>query len=328
MREGSPLTKISDEIYQLRLPLPFALNHVNAYLLKAESGWTIVDCGINWEKGRQTWQYAFDELGFSGADIEQIVLTHVHPDHFGLAGWLYQLAQSAGRDIQIKTSQREIEQAQAVWGDTRIEFQYWLRDNGMPNEMSDDVDHSMGKTYEMTLPHAPALIALELNQPLKMGERLFKPIIAPGHSDGHLLFYDEADKLLLSGDHVLMKITPNIGLWENTDPNPLGAFMSSLRDLSGLEVSRALPGHRNIVEDWSGRIAELLLHHEHRLNLVLEKVAKGARTPYQVANRIFNTERFTTHEWRFAIAETLAHLEYLRVEGKIKQADDEQAFSV
>lgn len=328
MTERPLLTQISDDIYQLRLPLPFALNHVNVYLLNAPSGWTIVDCGINWDKGRQVWQYAFDELRFSGADIEQIVLTHVHPDHFGLAGWLYQLAQSAGRDIQIKTSQREIEQAQAVWGNERIEFKYWLSDNGMPPDMADDVDHSMGDTYKMTLPHAPHLTALDLNQPIKLGERLFKPIFAPGHSDGQILFYDASEKLLLSGDHVLMKITPNIGLWENTDSNPLGAFMASLRDLSSLDVDIALPGHRNIIEDWSGRISELLLHHEQRLDLVIAKVSKGHWTPYQIANHLFDTGRFTTHEWRFAIAETLAHLDYLRVEGKIKQADDEQVFSV
>ena len=198
----------------------------------------------------------------------------------------------------------------------------------MPHDMADDVDHSMGDTYKMTLPHAPHLTALDLNQSIKLGERVFKPIFAPGHSDGQVLFYDESDKLLLSGDHVLMKITPNIGLWENTDPNPLGAFMESLRELSALEVGIALAGHRQIIDDWSGRIAELLLHHEQRLDLVLSKVAKGHWTPYQVANHIFDTGRFTSHEWRFAIAETLAHLEYLRVEGEIKQADDAQIFSI
>lgn len=327
MSDRSPLSQISDDIYQIRLPLPFALNHVNVYLLHGASGWTIVDCGINWEAGRQAWQYAFDELGFSGADIEQIILTHVHPDHFGLAGWLYELAQSAGREIQIKTSAREIQQAKDVWGDRHVHFQYWLRDNGMPHDMADDVEDSMGDTHTMTLPHAPHLTAIDIESPIQLGERLFQPIFAPGHSDGQLLFYDKADKLLLSGDHVLMKITPNIGLWENTDPNPLGQYIDSLRDLSSLDVRLALPGHRQTIDDWSGRIAELLLHHQHRLDIVLNHLQKGNWTPYQVAKYLFDTSRFTSHEWRFAIAETLAHLEYLRIEGKLKQADDEQIFS-
>lgn len=328
MSERSPLTKISDDIYQLRLPLPFALNHVNVYLLHGASGWTIVDCGINWQAGRDTWQMAFDELGFSGANIEQIILTHVHPDHFGLSGWLHQLAQSAGRDIEIKTSAREIEQIQDVWGGERIDFQYWLRDNGMPHDMADDVDNSMGDTYEMTLPHAPQFTAIDLESTIQLGARTFQPIVAPGHSDGQLLFYDEADNLLLSGDHVLMKITPNIGLWENTDPNPLGNFMNSLRELSSLDVRLALPGHRRNIEDWSGRISELLLHHEHRLDKVLSKLEEGQWTPYQIANYLFDTSRFSPHEWRFAIAETLAHLEYLRVEHIIQQDDDRQVFSI
>jgi len=324
----NPLRKIEDDIYQLRLPLPFALNHVNVYLIQAATGWTILDCGINWEKGRAVWQETFSELNISGADIEKIVLTHVHPDHFGLAGWLYNAAKAAGREIDIYASPREDQQAQDVWRGERLDFNLWLQDNGMPDEMAGNVDGSMGDTFAMTLPHPPPFKHIQPDDTIRLGERDFTAIHAPGHSDGQLIFHDEDEKLLLSGDHVLMKITPNIGLWENTDPNPLGQYMQSLRQLSELEVRLALPGHRSLIEDWSGRIAELLLHHEHRLDLVMEALGKRRNTPYAVANYIFETERFSAHEWRFAIAETLSHLEYLRVEHKIKQDDDFQIFRV
>lgn len=328
MTERKPLTKIADDIYQLRLPLPFVLNHVNVFLLHGKSGWTIVDCGINWEAGRKIWHYAFETLGISGADIEKIVITHVHPDHFGLAGWLYQLAKDAGREIKIYTSPREDQQMQDIWLGERLDFNVWLQHNGMPSSMTRDVDASMGDTYEMTLPHPPVFQHIEAGQAVQLGAREFMPYHAPGHSDGQLVFHDESDKLMLSGDHVLMKITPNIGLWEKTDPDPLGQFMDSLQSLRHLDVRLALPGHRRVIEDWSGRIGELLHHHEHRLDQVVDAMESGEHTPYTVCNRIFETERFSPHEWRFAMAETLAHLEYLRVEGKIKQDGDLQVFSL
>jgi len=86
--EKKSLTQITDDIYQVRLPLPYALNHVNCYLLRGDDGWTIIDTGLNTSQGRAGWQAAFDTLGIGPDDIDQIILTHVHPDHYGMAGWL------------------------------------------------------------------------------------------------------------------------------------------------------------------------------------------------------------------------------------------------
>ncbi|MGJ3237262.1 MAG: MBL fold metallo-hydrolase [Anaerolineae bacterium] len=328
MSDRVSLTSIAEDIYQLRLPLPFALNHVNVYLLRGSDGWTIVDCGINWEQGRLAWEHAFAELDIADADIAGIVLTHVHPDHFGLAGWLQARASAAGREVDVIVSPREAQQTQDVWLGARPDFHLWLADNGMSAEMAHAVDTSMGDTHTMTLPHPHKLILHKAGEMIRLGERHFMAIHAPGHSDGQLLFYHADDQLLLSADHVLMTITPNIGLWETTDSNPLGQYMASLRRLSELDVRLALPGHRGLIEDWAGRIAELLLHHEHRLGLVIESLANGWHTPFDVAQAIFETERFTAHEWRFAMAETLSHLDYLRIAGKIQQDDDRQLFSL
>ncbi|MEM9955304.1 MAG: MBL fold metallo-hydrolase [Chloroflexota bacterium] len=320
------LKQLEDDIYQLRLPLPFALDHVNVYLLAGANGWTILDCGINWEASRRAWQQAFEELNITEADIEKIVLTHVHPDHFGLAGWLTLMAHQAGNDVPLYLSAREHQQMLDVWVNPDVTLRFWLRDNGMPNEMATDVENSMGNTHSMTLPHPRDLEIIDYDSLITLGNRQFKALHAPGHSDGQLIFYDEDDKLLLSGDHVLMKITPNIGLWDGSDANPLGLYLNSLRQLSQLDVRRAFPGHRQIIEDWEGRIGELLLHHQHRLDVTLDALEKGAETPYQVANRIFETRRFSAHEWRFAIAETLSHLEYLRLNHTIQQDMDAQRF--
>ncbi|MDQ7025738.1 MAG: MBL fold metallo-hydrolase [Anaerolineae bacterium] len=325
----SPVTLVADDIYQVKIPLPFALNSVNVYLLRGDVGWTIVDTGINTQIARDTWQIAFDELKITPHDIEQIVLTHVHPDHFGLAGWLQSLAKEAGRDVPIVLSPREEQAVQEIWLEKLVvDFVGWLTASGMTVAMAEEVSDSMTHTRAMTRPHPTALTQHKAGQPIRMGNRTFQTIHAPGHSDGQLIFYDEADKLLLSGDHVLMKITPNIGLWVMSDPNPLGLFLDSLKTVRDLDVRLALPGHKWLIEDWQGRIDEIIHHHDLRLNHTLEAIEAGNHIPYDIAEHIFPTERFTVHEWRFAVAETFAHLDYLRRRGKITQADGKRHFSL
>jgi glyoxylase-like metal-dependent hydrolase (beta-lactamase superfamily II) len=329
MSERDPLTPIAEDIYQLRLPLPFALNHVNVYLLRGDTGWTILDTGIHWKAGEETWRYGFAKLDIRPNQIEKIVLTHFHPDHFGMAGWLQGLAADAGKQVDIHISEREDQNAELVWRNNMdMDFGAWLRFNGLPAPFAETVDASMGDTFRMTLPHPTPMKQIKAGELVKMGTRQFRSIHAPGHSDGQLLFYDEADKLMLSGDHILMTITPNIGLWEHSDPNPLVNFMASLREIRNIDVRVALPGHRKLIENWTGRIEELLEHHEHRLGVALESIEKGAKTPYEVTEKIFDTNRFTSHEWRFAIAETLAHLDFLQREGKIRKSEQEQVFEL
>lgn len=316
---------IAEGVYQVRLPLPFALNHVNCYLLRGADGWTMIDTGINIADARAIWQQAFAELKITISDIKQIVLTHVHPDHFGLAGWFQAWAQQADHILPIYTSPVEDEWATVIWRNQSGErFDRWLQRNGMAAAMAQRVAASMDDTLAMTLPHPGPMVHLQADAMIYMGERQWRILHAPGHSDGQYIFYDADDKLLLSGDHVLMKITPNIGLWTQTQGNPLQKYRHSLQMLSTLDVRLALPGHRHLIHDWGGRIRELLAHHVERLNLAQEGVQmagnRGA-TPYDAALHIFPTERFTAHEWRFAIAEALAHLHDLHEAGQLIRDD-------
>lgn len=306
---------VADGIYQVRLPLPFALNSVNCYLLRGASGWTLVDTGINTEAGRETWRNTFDELNIKITDLEKIVLTHAHPDHFGLGGWLQNLAVEAKHHLPVYMSSRE---TMPFWANKeQREFTDYLAITGVTHDVIDKVADSMVHTMNMTRPDISDLEQIHPGDTLQMGERTFQAIHTPGHSDGHLIFYDANDRLALSGDHVLMKITPNIGLWSWTDENPLDDFLTSLNSLQMLDVRLALPGHKNLITDWQGRLTELHDHHLMRLQTTLEAVEKGLSTAYQAAHHIFEPSRFTVHEWRFAVAETLAHLEYLRYRGQI-----------
>ncbi len=320
MPETAPVTPVTDDIFQVRLPLPFALNSVNVYLLRGKNGWTVLDTGLNTPLAQAAWAAAFDALHITPADIQQIVLTHVHPDHYGMAGWL----QAHGAGV-VRLSTREAELARLLWqgeGEQSRGFDRYLIHWGMPAPMAGEVAHGIFTTGEMTFPHPTQVETLTAGGTIQMGARHFLMIHAPGHSDGQLMFYDAADKLILCGDHVLMKITPNIGLWPDTEPDPLGRFLASLTSLQTLDVRLALPGHKTLITNWPGRVNELLQHHAARLEQAYQAVLSSA-TVYEASRKIFNSDHFSTHEWRFAMVETLAHLEYLRLAGRVQRQEED-----
>jgi glyoxylase-like metal-dependent hydrolase (beta-lactamase superfamily II) len=308
--------EVAQGIYQVQIPLPFALRIVNCYLLRDGDGWTIVDTGINTPEGQAVWWGAFTALNIQPRDLRRILLTHVHPDHYGMAGWLQALAAQQDHLLPVYTSPREMLQASTIWENYgSVRFGDWLISQGMPEEMARAVDAGLEDTRLMTLPHPPEMLPIYDGDTLTIGERDFRLMLADGHSDGQLMLYDAHDHLMLSGDHVLMKITPNIGQWTHTDPFPLQRYRASLTQLQDLEVRLALPGHKALIHDWRGRIAELLAHHDERLQHTRDALAQGNRTPYEVALVIFQHMKFTPHEWRFALAEALAHMDELERRG-------------
>ncbi len=318
------LKQITDDIYQLRLPLPFALNHINSYLLRGTHGWTIVDTGINTPDAQQAWRAAFAELDIQPKDIEQVVLTHLHPDHFGLAGWLVSLAAEQGKAIPVRLGEQENQMFAFVWDNTDPhEFLVYLRLGGVSDAIIKAIADSYLDTLRMTYPRAFTRETLAEGAWVRLGDRDFTSIRTPGHSDGHIVFYDPSDQLALSGDHVLLTITPNIGLWTHTQSDPLGRYLHTLETLQALNLRLALPGHRAVITDWCARLQELYAHHQTRLTHALEAVEQGLDTGYKATYHIFDTNKFSHHEWRFAIAETLAHLEHLHLNGKLHKTEQD-----
>lgn len=312
----SSVEEVVPGVHRVRLPLPFALNHVNCYLLEDDDGWTVLDTGLHRPEIYAGWQAAFARLGIAPGDIRRIVVTHMHPDHIGLAG---RLQQETGAPVFM--SPREWEVAEAAWvhGERQDEaLPAYLRRVGAPPEVGALVASQQQKLRQMTQPTPVDVAFLNPGETLRMAGRRFEVIHAPGHADGQILFYAPSERLIFCGDQVLQHITPNIGLWPATQPNPLQRYMESLQSLMALEVTLALPGHYEAILDWRGRLCELLRHHEERLQAAYAAAANGA-TALEVSYAIFDFDRLSPHEIRFAVAEALAHLEYLAEEGRLER---------
>lgn len=314
------ITHITDDIVQVQIPLPYKLNIVNCYLLRGTGSWTLLDTGLNTAPARAQWKIAMKALNIKPDDIEKIVLTHMHPDHFGMAGWWQQAAE---RPMPVYLPEREKPQAQIFYrrANTPL-YHQWMLDCGVDQATVDTIESALHSTRDLTQPHPFQQEYLREDETLRLGARHCRSIHAPGHSDGQLIFYHESDRLMLCGDHVLMRITPNIGSWPHTQSDPLGRFLASLTELKALDVQLALPGHKWLITDWRGRIEELITHHQQRLEHTLEAIEGGGRSVYEVAARLFPLDRLTPHEWRFALAETLAHLNCLRERGQVACCND------
>jgi len=191
----------------------------------------------------------------------------------------------------------------------------------MPAALAGEVYANMAALRPMTHP-LPETVPLAPGARLTIGARVFQAIPTPGHSDGHLAFYCAAERLLLCGDTVLMKITPNISLWPYGRPDPLADFLQSLGRLAAIDVAVALPGHGPLITSFKERVGELQEHHGERLRAV-ERAASSGATAFTVCTSIFPTEELSSHQIRFAMAETLAHLEYLVGVGRLERVQQE-----
>jgi len=301
------------DIYQITLPLPFRLDHVHCYLVKGENGWTVIDSGLHTEGTRKAWEKAF--LSYSidpKKEIEKIVLTHYHPDHFGFAG---SLQEWTGASVHISAVGKD--RALSNWTEQRfIENRHFYRINGLPEEMNQELAKNDQVFFSRVRPFPRNFEVIE-GADIPISDGTFEVIPTPGHAEGHLCFYHREKQILIGGDLLLKKITPNISYHGYGDSNPLASYFQSLEKLKGYDIQVIYPGHGPIFKDAHARIQELMNHHKKRLTQITQLV-QGECTGWQICKQLFNRE-LSIHEIRFAMGETMAHLRYLLEEGEIKQ---------
>lgn len=307
-------------VCRIPIPLPIpALKIINAYLVEGERGWSLVDPGIHTADAERALRDALAEERVAIRDLKRAFITHLHPDHLGMAGMLEH------EGVQVLMHRPEIASARYLWSKDYhalgLVDAFFLK-HGMPP----DVDEQMRAAWiEMgTRVDAFTLVPIDDGAEADMGGRPMRVRWTPGHTDHHAVLVDEHDGVLFSGDHVLPRITSNVGLYPYTRQDPLGDFLDALRRIRDLPVKHVLPAHGDPFEDLAGRVDEILAHHDARLDAVLAALGSRERDAYGVARDLFPRLR-SAHEERFALAETLAHLRHLELRGRVAMMDGERA---
>lgn len=309
------LALVAPGVYRLAVPVPYrGLGTVNAYLLPGPEGWAVVDTGARTAAAVAVWQAALEALGHPR--LARIVVTHHHPDHLGLAGWLHA---RTGADVFMP--EQEIATLTTRWMNPRRDrsLKAFFARCGAPPALA--FTRADVAAMERSVAPLPAVLhPLHPGEHLVLGTRRFEALASPGHTDGHLMLWHAPDGLLLAGDHVLPHITPTIGAWPGAAPDPLGRYLGTLGALHALPVRRALPGHGSAFAAWAARLEALAAHHAARLAEAAEaaEAARGA-TAYDVAAALFALDRLGVDEQRFALTEALAHLDHLVARGRLRR---------
>ncbi len=315
------MTEITPGIHWIKLPIDAVGGpaHINSYLIRGDIGYLLVDSGWNTDSSFGTMHNSLVKNGLGFEDISQILVTHVHPDHYGMAGRIKKLS---GATIAMHPIEKELIEPRYVHMEELLhQTDRMLVDNGLPHdEMVKLRDATVG--LEQYIIPTPPDITLRDGETVTTGEFTFRVIWTPGHSSGHICLYEPEKKILLSGDHILPKITPNISVHPQSIENPLGRYVKSLQEMRQLDAELILPGHDQPFTGLRPRIDEIIQHHEQRNRDILAVMGGQARTTYQIAQEITWGVRSRWRDLpdfhrRMAIFETLAHLEMMATDSRI-----------
>ncbi|MGH9675217.1 MAG: MBL fold metallo-hydrolase [Bryobacteraceae bacterium] len=302
--------KVADGLLAVTLPLPFELNHINVYLVALDRGWMLVDCGLASDASFQALEEGLATLGVAFGDIRRILITHSHPDHMGNAP---KLIERTGAELLMNPDEAALLSEVAEGEDRPPWLDQVLREAAVPAAMVAGIDNAFRKYRKVFHPLQPdRLLTGGERIPTALGD--LEVICTPGHSPGHLCLYSHDRRLLLSGDHLLPGITPNIGWLPGRDM--LAEYLQSLDRVDPYPAEKIIPSHGQPFEDHRSWIVDTKRHHEDRCARILESTAQSPRTSHQLVRDLWNYP-LSAFNHRFAIFEVLAHLVYLERQGRV-----------
>ena len=318
--------EVAPGLFWVRMPLPFALDHVNLWLLRdhydGRDGWTVIDTGIASDVIRGLWARLIAEQ-LEGLPIVRVICTHTHPDHVGLAAmltdrysaplWMTMGEYAFGRILCATMPGANGESAATHF-----------RIHGMDTETVDAVRNRNQGYFASLVPAMPlAFTRIIEGQAMRIGGRTWRVIIGLGHSPEHAAFYSAEDALLISGDMVLPRISTNVSVFD-IEPlsNPVQWFLDSLKKyLPCSELTLVLPSHGRPFRKLHVRLRQLADHHEERLSMLLTACRERPLCAAEVVPLMFH-RKFDTHQMTFALGESLAHLHALWYAGAVSRSID------
>lgn len=265
-------------IHSIALELPFRLNHVNCFLAEGENGMLLIDTGLNNKKARERWTKELKHI-----ELHDIVITHHHPDHVGAAGYLQQKYQT---NIHMGYIEEELALTHVNESSLNKLPEYYFK-AAVPVEKGKEMSENTREFKSVVTPYPKVTDYITEDKEYKIGNEIYKPFIVPGHSDGLVTFYNENQKVLISTDHILPRITPNISYSYQGDSNPLDSYFNSLNRMKEIEIDYVIPSHGKPFFDGRKRIEELISHHEERCDFILSVLSSRKLNVYQVSEVLF-----------------------------------------
>jgi len=317
--------EVAPGVRWLRMPLPFALDHINLWLLDDEldgvPGYTIIDCGLSNEATRESWEKVF-AAHVGDKPVHRLIVTHYHPDHAGNAGWL---VERFGCEMWM-TQGEYLTAHVAMDGNAGYAPEAAValyKANGL--DSSHDAELAKrGHFYRKVVGPLPVGYRRFFDaDSLVIGGRAWEVIVGHGHSPEHASLYCGDLEVCISGDMLLPKISTNVSVWPiDPEGNPLSWFLDSIRAYLELpEDTLILPSHGLPFRGAHERVAALEQHHAERLADLEKALAESSAplTAYDVLGTLFR-RKLDTHQTTFAMGEAIAHLHYLRFAGLVKRS--------
>jgi glyoxylase-like metal-dependent hydrolase (beta-lactamase superfamily II) len=309
------LTEVAEGVFELRLPIPFEDGLVNVFLFPDGDAADLLDCGMNSDESVEVIRNAIARLG--ATRLRRLVVTHIHPDHYGAAGTF---AGGEGlADLYIHRLEVPLVHPRYVELEQLVkEVRTYLLVNGVSADDAEVLSNSQRALSQVVKTAEPA-VQLDGAESLQMGRRNLRVEWTPGHSPGHICLYDGQDKLLFAGDHMLPELSPNIGLHPQSTPDPLHEYLDGLRRLAAYEPELILPSHGRPFTGAPARVSVLEAHHKRRLDQIVEIVSRGKETGWEIALELWGP-RENLYEKRLALQEALAHLQALAVDRRVTKS--------
>lgn len=311
--------EVAPGIRWLQMPLPFALDHINLYLLDEGDSWTIVDTGLGGQETQDYWSRIF-ENDLDGKPVSRVIVTHMHPDHLGQAGWI---CRHWGAPLYMTRTEYYFARAMAgddggVFPEAVVAF---FRRGGLPEETIEEIrSRGWGANFARSLEPIPfGYHRLVDGQTLQIGANKWRVVTGSGHSPEHACLYSEALDVLISGDQILPRITSNVSVNANEpEENPLKVWLESHEKFLGLpNTALVLPSHNKPFYGLHARLKYLIEHHEDRM-LAVEEECVTPKMASDLLSVMFK-RKLDSFQTMLALGECVSHLHCLMERGRLQR---------
>ena len=317
-REIARADRVLPGVWRLRLPLPWAgVPHVNAWALASGSGVVLVDTGIGGAGGMKQLELAMSQAGFRVEHVRLLVCTHAHSDHYGLAG---PILDAAGCELWMHPNHAHMT-SRADDPDTMIDRRMEVaRQSGVPEDIVRRYESRRGEPIgidRVVLPDRDLVPGVEV----ETDHGVWEVHETPGHAPSHVCLFQPDRGLLLSGDHLLGRVSLYYD-W-GYSPDPAGEFLASLDVVDRLDARLCLAGHARPFRDVRAHVEANRTAVHERVGRVREALAGGAKTPYEIVPTLVGTDELTPILLNWGLNETLCYLRYLEQREQVRKLDDE-----